>query len=125
MSSPCKRYNCTQCCMETEMPLSNDDVKRIEKLGFDRNHFVINNDGWLQLRNLNERCVFNDGKKCTIYDSRPEGCKFYPVIYDESEKCATLDEDCPHRDEFKISDANLEALASLVAKLNSERKQRK
>lgn len=107
------------------MPLLNEDIERIKGLGFNCDYFVVNKDGWLQLKNQKGRCVFNDGKKCLIYENRPEGCKFYPIIYDEDRKCAVLDEDCPHRNEFKVSEINLQSLVSLVTKLKDERKRRK
>jgi hypothetical protein len=107
------------------MPLSNEDIERIKRLGFDYDSFVVNKDGWLQLKNNDGRCIFNDSKQCLIYENRPEGCKSYPIIYDEDKNCATLDEDCPHRDEFEISEMNSMIVASLVTKLKDERRQRK
>jgi len=104
------------------MPLLKKDIERIKRLGFDYDYFVVNRDGWLQLKNYDGRCVFNDGKRCSIYEDRPEGCKFYPIIYDEDKNCATLDEDCPHRDDFKISKINVVLLISLVTRLKDERK---
>jgi Fe-S-cluster containining protein len=79
-------------------------------------------DGWLQLKNYDGRCVFNDGKKCSIYEYRPEGCKLYPIIYDEDKNHATLDVDCPHRDEFKISKIKEKIVFSLVEILIEERR---
>lgn len=116
---------CIQCCLETEMPLSEEDVMRIRKLGFVEDNFAVNMDGWLQLKNRDGRCVFNDGDVCTIYEGRPEGCRFYPVTYDDGKKRAVLDGDCPRRDEFDASGADLKALASLVARLRKERAARK
>jgi len=116
---------CIQCCLETEMPLLNEDIERIKGLGFDYDYFIVNIDDWLQLRNCDGRCVFNDGKQCSIYENRPEGCKLYPIIYDEDKNCVTLDEDCLHGDEFKISESDLGIVISLVTKLKDERRQRK
>ena len=106
------------------MPLSNGDVEQIKGLGLDYDSFVVSRDGWLQLKNYDGRCVFNDGKQCMIYENRPEGCKLYPITYDEDENCAVLDEDCPHRNSFKISEVELELVSFLVAKLKNERIQR-
>lgn len=106
------------------MPLSNGDIERIKGLGFDYDSFVVSRGGWLQLKNYDGRCVFNDGKQCLIYENRPEGCKLYPVTYDEDENCAVLDEDCLHRNSFKISEVELELVSSLVTKLKKERIQR-
>jgi len=106
------------------MPLSNGDIERIKGLGFDYDSFVVNINGWLQLKNYEGRCVFNDGRQCLIYENRPEGCKIYPITYDEDKNCAVLDEDCPHRNSFKISEVELELVSSLVIKLKKERIQR-
>ena len=106
------------------MPLSNGDIEKIKGLGFDYDFFVVKVDDWLRLKNSDGRCVFNDGKQCLIYENRPEGCKLYPVTYDEDENCAVLDEDCPHRNSFKISEVGLEMVSFLVAKLKNERIQR-
>jgi len=106
------------------MPLSNGDIERIKGLGFDYDSFVVNINGWLQLKNNDGRCVFNDGKQCLIYNNRPEGCKLYPITYDEDKNCAVLDEDCPHRNSFKISEVELELVSFLVTKLKKERIQR-
>ena len=125
MKSCCMRYKCVQCCLETEMPLSKEDIERIKGLGFDYDYFVVKRSGWLQLRNYDGRCVFNDGKRCLIYKNRPEGCRLYPIIYYEDNKCVALDEECPLIDEFKISEKDLRTEVSLVTKLKDERRQRK
>lgn len=122
MKSCCVSYDCIQCCLETEMPLSNEDVERIK--GLVSHDFFVNIDGWLRLKNSEGRCVFNDGKRCLIYENRPEGCSLYPITFDDEKKCAVLDEDCPHRNSFKISEAELKLVSSLVAKLKKERMQR-
>ena len=125
MKNCCIRYKCIECCLETEMPLLKEDIERIKGLGFDYDYFVVNRDSWLRLKNRDGRCVFIDGNQCMIYENRPEGCKSYPILYDEDKNCATLDEDCPHRDEFKISESDLRIVTSLVIKLRDERKRRK
>jgi Fe-S-cluster containining protein len=105
------------------MLLQKEDIERIKGLGFDNSHFVVNRDGWLQLKNYDGRCVFNECKKCLIYEYRPEGCKLYPIIYDEGKNRTTLDVDCPHRDEFKISKIKEKFVFSLVKTIIEERRQ--
>jgi len=97
MKSCCMDYKCIQCCLDTNMILSNVDIERIKELGFDTKFFVSKNRGWLQLKNNNGLCVFHDSISCSIYEHRPEGCKLYPIIYDKDKNCAVFDEDCPHR----------------------------
>lgn len=100
------------------MALSNKDVEMIKTLGFDEDFFVINVDGWLQLRNMDGRCVFHDGELCIIYDHRPEGCRLYPLIYDGG--LAMLDKECPYREEFEFDNVATEGIHHLIRKLEHE-----
>jgi len=107
------------------MFLSNEDIERIKGLGFATKFFITKRGGWLQLKNYSERCVFNNGVGCTIYENRPEGCKLYPIIYDKDKNCVVLDEDCPHRDKFEISKTSIQQVSDLVSRLECERAQLK
>ncbi|MDI9645112.1 MAG: YkgJ family cysteine cluster protein [Archaeoglobales archaeon] len=49
---------CGKCCYSTEMPLTEEDIKRIESLGYSRKDFAIKIDGIFRLRNINGRCIF-------------------------------------------------------------------
>jgi len=124
MSDACRRENCVQCCVETEMPLSNEDVERIEELGFKRAEFTVDAAGWIRLKNAGGRCVFNDGSECRIYDGRPEGCRLYPVVYDEDKEDAALDYDCPSSEEFELGKDATQELLELIGRLKEERKKR-
>ena len=86
---------CGVCCRETEMPLSTEDIERIERKGFSKEFFVQFRDGYAILRNLNNYCVFYDveNQRCAVYHSRPLGCRLYPVVYDE-QKGIIVDEIC-------------------------------
>ena len=91
--------NCGVCCTETEMLLSEKDIKRLEKKGFSKNYFVkYDKQGYAQLKNREGYCVFYDPKKrqCNVYADRPSGCRVYPVILDE-EKGIVLDDICDSR----------------------------
>ena len=125
MKSCCRENNCIKCCLKTRMPLSNQDVKRIKRLGFDTEFFITLKNGWFQLKNKDGRCVFNNGFMCLIYKDRPEGCKFYPILYDKDENKAVFDKDCPYKDSFKISKRTTEELFALVLRLECERTNRK
>ncbi len=125
MKRCCMDYKCIQCCLETEMSLSNEDIERIKGLGFATKFFITKRGGWLQLKNYNGGCVFYNGVGCSIYENRPEGCNLYPIIYDKEKNCAVLDEDCQHRDKFEISKTSIQQVSDLVLKLECERVQRK
>ena len=82
------------------MTLTKDDVKRIEKQGYTRDAFVVKSeDGFCELRNVDGHCFFYDSesKLCKIYDSRPDGCRYYPIIYDLKKRKCVVDKDCPSR----------------------------
>jgi Fe-S-cluster containining protein len=98
----CIEIGCFECCKETEMQLSEEDVKRIEKLGYSRDEFSIEVDGVRVLKNVNGQCYFLKDGKCSIYDHRPKGCRFYPVIYDVERGKATVHDFCPLWKEVKL-----------------------
>ena len=121
INNPCKSFHCIHCCKETVMLLSLDDVKRIKELGFSRDFFVDEVEGWLQLKNKNGLCVFHDGSHCTIYENRPYGCRLYPVIYDADNDRAIIDEECSYGTYFSLSKSIEKELFSLVEKIKAER----
>ncbi len=99
----CAEISCCRCCYETEMPLSEKDVRRIEKLGYSRDEFSTVVDGVRVLRNVNGRCYFLKDCKCSIYSCRPLGCRIYPVIYDVERRKAVVHDFCPLAKEVKLS----------------------
>lgn len=103
----CVQNNCHHCCIETEMLLTKRDIHRIvAKTSIPAKKFVIiNEDGnrMLANRQSNNRlqCFFLDSNGlCSIYEIRPEGCQFYPIIWDLTEHQAIIDDYCPHRIAF-------------------------
>jgi len=122
--TPCLSHHCTACCHETEMPLTNEDKKRIEGLGY--TDFCIEDDDWFTMKNLEGKCVFlqEDGK-CKVYKHKPTGCRFYPVVWSMDTKGPVMDVDCPHSGEFFITDTLAKDLKNLVDTVQRERKQRR
>ena len=54
---------------------------------------------------------------CSVYDSRPLGCRMYPVILDNDDS-AILDDLCPHKSEFDIpSEEDAHRLLNFESKL--------
>ncbi len=99
----CREVNCSKCCYETEMPLSERDLRRIEKLGYSRDEFSVVVDGVRVLRNVDGKCYFLKNGLCSIYEHRPLGCRFYPVIYDVERRKAVVHDFCPLAGEVSIS----------------------
>ena len=88
---------CFKCCIDTSMELTEEDIRRIEGLGYNREYFVTYwDDGIPRLRNVDGACVFLDRSSglCRIYRYRPYGCRIYPVVYD-FEKGFIKDPICP------------------------------
>ncbi len=104
MKNKCE--NCGKCCLETEMILSQQDIEIIINNlpnNIRKEDFTFKNiNKQYQLRNIEGHCFFLDysNKECKIYKFRPQGCKFYPLIYDLNKKKCRLDEDCPRNNLF-------------------------
>ncbi|MBY9020541.1 MAG: YkgJ family cysteine cluster protein [Candidatus Lokiarchaeota archaeon] len=122
-----KCVDCGNCCRETEMILSASDIARIKNnnlKNLSRNNFVKKTeDGLFQLKNINGCCVFLNPTTnfCEIYMVRPEGCRFYPLIYDSDKKLCVLDHECP-RPELFYSNKNsqLKTCEKIVRFLENE-----
>ncbi|PWI48095.1 zinc/iron-chelating domain-containing protein [Candidatus Heimdallarchaeota archaeon B3_Heim] len=103
----CRKHNCHYCCEETEMLLTKTDTFRISKfVGIHPSDFsFLTKDNYRMLRNKEvngeKRCFFLDSNGlCTIYDNRPEGCTYYPIIWDMTNHQAFSDDYCPFHKEF-------------------------
>jgi len=116
----CVKNRCVHCCIETRMPLSRFDIKRILKLDYWLEDFAIKTkEGW-RLKNQFGRCVFLLECGCKIYRHRPEGCMLYPLVYDENSGKMVLDNLCPYRYEFKVEKDDNQKLESLLEGLGKE-----
>ncbi|RLG40132.1 MAG: YkgJ family cysteine cluster protein [Thermoproteota archaeon] len=106
---------CFLCCLDTEMILTEEDIRRLESLGYEREDFSEFRDGFIRLKNVDGRCFFLKDGKCSIYEYRPLGCRAYPVIFDLSSGKCTLDELCPARQ--TVSEEELEEKCRLVKRV--------
>ncbi|NHJ48158.1 MAG: YkgJ family cysteine cluster protein [Asgard group archaeon] len=91
----CTDFSCAKCCKDTKMMLSQKDIDEITKLGYDKNDFCILVDGFYQLKNIDDQCYFLQNNQCQIYSHRPQGCRYYPIIFDIEFNKAILDDLCP------------------------------
>lgn len=117
---PCRRHDCVKCCIDTKMPLTSDDIRRISSLGFKIEDFAIKVGKEWRLRNRSGKCYFLTENGCRIYNFRPEGCRLYPLVYDEEGGKPVLDELCPYRMEFKLENSDIEKLLKLIKRLAAE-----
>ena len=116
--NPCLRHSCHSCCLNTEMMLTESDVRRIESLGYEG--FYAEKEGFIVLKNVNGRCFFlSDDGLCRIYDDRPEGCRYYPFVFDMDTDAVMTDRDCPYSDEFP--EPRRESIRKLVDRIMGER----
>jgi Fe-S-cluster containining protein len=84
------------------MTLTEADVSRLESAG-QRAFCFVNDDGDLQLTNVDGRCVFLAGGRCSVHEHRPEGCRLYPMMLDLSVDHVVLDAFCPWAAEFSFT----------------------
>ncbi len=98
----CVEIGCHKCCEETEMQLSGADIKRIEKLGYDKDEFSVEIDGVRVLRNVDGKCFFLKDGRCSIYPHRPVGCRLYPVVWDFEKGRAVVHDFCPIGNEVSV-----------------------
>jgi Fe-S-cluster containining protein len=85
--------DCGKCCYELEIPVRDEDIARIEELGYSAWEFVDYNKmfyrgdkflGYAIKKNpVTDECVFLDPetKKCKIYRDRPLACRLYPFVF--------------------------------------------
>ncbi|MCW3988790.1 MAG: YkgJ family cysteine cluster protein [Candidatus Bathyarchaeota archaeon] len=111
-------HNCVQCCIETRMPLSRFDIERISRQGYRFKDFVVKRKRERRLKNRNGRCVFLGDNGCIIYSFRPEGCRLYPLVYNENNGKVVVHGSCPYGHEFKVSREDIENLHVLFKKLS-------
>jgi Fe-S-cluster containining protein len=106
------------------MVLSHLDIKRIMKAGYYLDDFMTRTEEGWQLKNRSGRCFFLSEGGCRIYPHRPEGCRLYPLVYDESLGKAVLDELCPYRSEFEVSKDEVRRLDELLERLGKEKRRK-
>ena len=104
------------------MFLLKDDIQHLISLGFKEDFFTVEYNGFKSLSNKKGRCVFHDGKECTIYPNRPLGCKLYPVIFDVDLKRPVMDRLCPFREEFSFPFKVRQESSKLYLKLIGEKR---
>jgi Fe-S-cluster containining protein len=100
--SPCRELQCSACCVETAMTLTEADVRRLRARGH-TGFWRQTASGDLQLLNRSGRCVFLTAHGCSVYDDRPEGCRLYPLVLDTGRDVVRHDGFCPVADRFPIS----------------------
>jgi len=118
---PCTIHNCVKCCIETRMPLSRFDIERISRQGYRFKDFVVKRKRERRLKNRNGRCVFLGDNGCKIYSFRPEGCRLYPLVYNEKYRKVVVHGLCPYGHEFKVSRDDRENLYAFFKKLSKKR----
>ncbi len=120
---PCMIHGCIKCCIETRMPLSRFDIERISGQGYRFKDFVLKRKRERFLRNSKGKCVFLGDNGCIIYSFRPEGCRLYPLVYDEKNRKAFVHDLCPYGLEFKVSGEDREKLHAFLKRTSKKGEQ--
>lgn len=115
---PCKIHLCNKCCIDTHMPVTGTDIKKITRQGYRHRDFVIRRKKDRYLKNINGKCFFLGDDVCKIYSFRPKGCQLYPLVYNERTSQAIIHDFCPYGHMFKINNEDVESLRSLVKVLD-------
>lgn len=114
-----KCSRCAKCCHETRMFLSKRDIERLENRGFRLEEFAIRlPSGFYQLRNVNGACYFLRDGLCSVYEDRPEGCRYYPVVLSYDGKRCVRDDFCPNS--YTVSRRELKEICPKLKKLYRE-----
>lgn len=126
VTAPCLERGCHECCLGTEMPLTEEDLASLAALGHDPGAFSKTApDGRVTLANVDGRCHFlgPDGQ-CVVYERRPVGCTLYPLVVDEASGAIVVDDVCPHGAGVKQSRKDTDRVRSLLARIERERARR-
>jgi hypothetical protein len=105
------------------MPLTLADIERITSQGYGLAEFTVpSDDGTLRLRNTDDGdCYFLDPSgRCSANAFKPEGCRLYPFIYDESARRVVRDDYCPFTREFEPPSDVEGKVRELVGRIETE-----
>jgi Fe-S-cluster containining protein len=116
----CLEAGCRDCCIDTRMPLSIHDIRRLRGLGYPLADFMVMVGGERRLRNVEGQCFFLCDAGCRVYDVRPLGCRFYPLVVDGGGR-VMVDSDCRHSDRFMVGSEDTRGLRVFAKKLRRER----
>jgi Fe-S-cluster containining protein len=80
--------------------------------------FTKTREGFRTLRNVNGVCYFYDTerKSCKVYEKRPEGCRYYPVMYCLDEGKPIIDEETCNK-AYTITKAELKKITPRLTRL--------
>lgn len=120
--SPCIQVGCFRCCLDTEMTLSEEDIQRIDALGFKGYYQEV--DGYIQLNNIDGHCFFLRDGRCLINRDKPLGCKLYPLVLDVRCDEVFVHSYCEHAKLFEYDEEDAQLLKKTIDTEESERKKR-
>ena len=115
----CEDHNCAECCFEVEVPLLNEDIRRITSMGYYDAYFTETDPrtGVKSIRKICGKCVFHVEGLCEIYPHRP---KLYPLSYDGENERVTLDDQCRHSAFYEVTETMKRQMETYVHKLRDE-----
>lgn len=120
--SPCQRLDCQRCCYETEMTLTEEDLRRIGALGY--KDYYGPKDGYLQMKNIDGKCFFLREGFCLIHSDKPIGCKLYPQVLDIDRWVVMLHDFCHYTEEFHFDREDGRRLKETIKTEERERRLR-
>ena len=103
LMSKCGDLNCSLCCHNREIFLTQDDVDRLCYMGHYEQTFAVPSRYGGNLRELcfiDGDCIFLRNGICSVYENRPTSCRIFP--YTLTEHGEGIDHNCPHHREFEM-----------------------
>ena len=104
------------------MEVSQKDITRLQKQGHIPKDFCFrSSNGIYYLKNRVGYCYFFDPvkKECKEYANRPDGCRYYPILYDVHSETLLIDDTiCPMA--HTVTTKELEGKAPLIKKTVKE-----
>ena len=116
----CLQNKCAHCCIETDVPLLEQDINRILSLGYYDVYFVAQDGGVKFMRKLDGKCIFFKQGQCEIYDRRPTRCRLLPITYDGEKNCPAVQEDCRYKEMYEITLSGNKEMVDYVNTLRHE-----
>ena len=91
------KYTCAKSEIQNILKLEGLRFEALVEIIRDNFCFLIDSKQF-QMKNVDGHCYFFEAKtkRCRIYNHRPKGCIFYPLVYNINIRKCEFDIDCPN-----------------------------
>ena len=121
----CQENICTQCCLEADVLLLQEDIDRLIMTGYYDVYFSEDVAGAKIIRKVDGKCIFFKNGRCEVYHIRPKRCQLYPLSYDDDTGTVHAVEICRYKNNYKITGKDIAEMEEFVARLKKEIEKRR